>query len=243
MSRRSRKSQTPGEPPASDAFSLPREPFSSPFKAVEDQLKSTVRKVPKPVAPKPAPPPAPPTETDEQLLARAYHGVKPVKAPARVAPSAPKPDVIMPLRDESDSVLAELSDLVDGRGEFDIESLDEFVTGLAPGVDRRLLDQLRKGQFSVQDHLDLHGFTWSEAREEILGFVNRAAISQKRCVLIIHGRGLHSKTPVPVLRDGLLALLTRGPLRRRILAFSTARPVDGGPGSMYLLLRRPRLDG
>ncbi len=146
-------------------------------------------------------------------------------------------------RDESDSVLAELSDLVDGRGEFDIESLDEFVTGLAPGVDRRLLDQLRKGQFSVQDHLDLHGFTWAEAREEILGFVNRAAVAQKRCVLIIHGRGLHSKTPVPALREGLLALLTRGPLRRRILAFSTARPVDGGPGSMYVLLRRPKVDG
>jgi len=169
--------------------------------------------------------------------------VKPVDAPARVAPAPPKPAAPRPPADESDSALAVLSDLVEGRGEFDIESLDEFVTGLAPGVDRRLLDQLKKGQFSVQDHLDLHGFTWAEAREELLGFFTRAAQQQKRCVLIIHGRGLHSKTAVPALREGLLALLTRGPLRKRILAFSTARPVDGGPGSMYVLLRRPRQDG
>jgi DNA-nicking Smr family endonuclease len=242
MSRRSRKPQSPGDPAASDAYSLPKEPVVSPFKQVEEQLKNAVRKAPKPAPPKPAPPLAPSSESDDQLLARAYHGVRPVNAPGRVAPAPPRPAVPRPLPDESDSVLAELSDLVDGRGEFDIEALDEFVTGLAPGVDRRLLDQLKKGQFSIQDHLDLHGFTWTEARAEILGFIDRAATAQKRCVLIIHGRGLHSKTPVPVLREGLLALLTRGPLRRRILAFSTARPVDGGPGSMYVLLRRPRLD-
>jgi len=242
MSRRSKKPQSPGESAASDAYVPPKEPFVSPFKIVEDQLKKVVQK-PVKASPAPkAPPPPAPVESDDQLLARAYHGVRSIDAPPRVAPAPPKTAEPRPLKDESNSVLAELSDLVEGRGEFDIESLDEFVTGLGPGVDRRLLDQLRKGQFSVQDHLDLHGFTWAEAREEILAFVNRAAVAQKRCVLIIHGRGLHSKTPVPALREGLLALLTRGPLRRRILAFATARPVDGGPGSMYVLLRRPRID-
>lgn len=246
MSRRSRKPRNPGEPPAPDAYHPPEEPFSSPFAQAADQLKKAVKKPAPPAAPpKPAPPakPAVPEESDDQLLSRYLAGVRPVNAPPRVAPAPPRATVTPPPVDASESALAVLSDLVEGRGEFDIEFLDEFVTGLAPGVDRRLLDQLKKGQFAIQDHLDLHGFTWAEAREELLGFVGRAAQAQKRCVLIIHGRGLHSKTPVPALREGLLALLTRGPLRKKILAFSTARPVDGGPGSMYVLLRRPRQDG
>ncbi len=244
MTRRSRKSRSTGAPTAPEPYKPPEEPFSSPFAQAADQLKNAVRKPP---PAKPSPPPAkpapPPEESDDALLARYLVGVKPVDAPARVAPAPPKPVAPRPPADDPESALAVLSDLVEGRGEFDIEFLDEFVTGLAPGVDRRLLDQLKKGQFAVQDHLDLHGFTWAEAREELLGFFGRAAQQQKRCVLIIHGRGLHSKTAVPALREGLLALLTRGPLRKRILAFSTARPVDGGPGSMYVLLRRPRQDG
>jgi DNA-nicking Smr family endonuclease len=247
MSHRSRKPRNPGGPPAPETYHPPEEPFSSPFAQAAEQLKKAVRPpaapAPRQPAKQPQQPPPPPAESDDQLLSRYLAGVKPVNAPARVAPAPPKPAEVRPPVDESESALAVLSDLVEGRGEFDIEFLDEFVTGLGPGVDRRLLDQLKKGQFAIQDHLDLHGFTWAEAREELLGFVGRSALEQKRCVLIIHGRGLHSRTPVPVLREGLLALLTRGPLRKKILAFSTARPVDGGPGSMYVLLRRPRQEG
>ncbi len=238
MSRRRKK--TPAKSPPTTAHRPAQEPVDSPFALAEQQLRETVRRTAKPTPPPKPDTPAPvPAESDSQLLARYYHGVKPVRNDDRVAPPPP-PAPRVPPGDDNDTALAALSDIVDGKGDFDIEFLDEFVTGLAPGVDRRLLDQLKKGDFAVQDHLDLHGFTWAEAREEILGFVSRAIGQQKRCILIIHGRGLHSRTPVPALREGLLALLTRGPLRKRILAFCTARPVDGGPGSMYLLLRRNR---
>ncbi len=195
-------------------------------------------------------PPAPPApeksagESDpRKLLAQAYADVRPLPEKDRNLAGAPKPAAPVRIVREEESALAALADFVDGKGEFDIEFLDEFLTGLAPGVDFRLLEQLKRGDFSVQGHLDLHGFTWAEAREEILAFVRNAIREQKRCILIIHGRGLHSKTPTPALREGLLALLTRGPLRKHILAFSTARPVDGGPGSMYILLRRNRQGG
>lgn len=176
-------------------------------------------------------------ENTHELLAQAYADVKPLNPKDRSIVGAPKHPSQPRVVNEPESALAALSDFVDGKGEFNIEFLDEFITGLAPGVDRHLLQQLKRGDFAVQDFIDLHGFTWAEAREEILSFVRASIRDQKRCILIIHGRGLHSKTPTPALREGLVALLTRGPLRKHILAFSTARPVDGGPGSMYILLR------
>jgi len=225
----------------------------SPFETARDRMMEVVRrarqdasdakrkKTPKPPAASAAPDESKPDE--RSLLAQAYAGVQPLPEKDRNLAGAPKTPAAPRIGRETDSALAALSDFVEGKGDFNIEFLDEFITGLAPGVDFRLLEQLKRGEFSVQGHIDLHGFTWAEAREEILAFVRTAIREQKRCVLIIHGRGLHSKTPTPALRDGLVALLTRGPLRKHILAFSTARPSDGGPGSMYLLLRRGRPAG
>jgi DNA-nicking Smr family endonuclease len=57
-------------------------------------------------------------------------------------------------------------------------------------------------------------------------------------VLIIHGRGLHSKESVPVLKERLKVWLSRGRIGKSVLAFVTARPSDGGAGAVYVLLRR-----
>ena len=57
-------------------------------------------------------------------------------------------------------------------------------------------------------------------------------------MLIVHGRGLHSKDQIPVLKDALRSWLERGPVARAVLAFTTARPHDGGAGAVYVLLRR-----
>jgi DNA-nicking Smr family endonuclease len=59
-------------------------------------------------------------------------------------------------------------------------------------------------------------------------------------VLLIHGRGRNSPGQVPVLKDRLKMWLTRSKLAKIILAFSTARQHDGGPGALYVLLRRER---
>jgi DNA-nicking Smr family endonuclease len=56
-------------------------------------------------------------------------------------------------------------------------------------------------------------------------------------VLIVHGRGLGSKDNVPVLKEKLTAWLTRGAIGRHVLAFTSARPWDGGTGAVYVLLR------
>jgi len=60
----------------------------------------------------------------------------------------------------------------------------------------------------------------------------------KRCVLVVHGRGLHSKDQRPVLKEAVVNWLGRTGLRKQVLAFCTARPYDGGAGALYVLLRR-----
>ena len=144
----------------------------------------------------------------------------------------------IPVYDEDAEALAELEMLVDGITHFDIADTDEFIEGLAEGVDRRLLGKLRRGEFSVQGHLDLHGMRRDDARHAVATFVERACKSGHRCVRIVHGRGLNSKDNVPVLKLLLTSWLERGRVGRAVLAFCTARPNDGGAGAVYVLLRR-----
>jgi DNA-nicking Smr family endonuclease len=57
-------------------------------------------------------------------------------------------------------------------------------------------------------------------------------------VLVVHGRGLHSKDQVPVLKEALKRWMATARFAEHVLAFATARPHDGGAGAVYVLLRR-----
>jgi DNA-nicking Smr family endonuclease len=131
-----------------------------------------------------------------------------------------------------------LRDLVEGDAPLDITETEETLEGSVPGLDPRVLRQLRAGEFSIQDHLDLHQLTRQEARERVERFLHDSILHGKRCVLIIHGRGLGSKDHVPVLKNALRAWFQRSGVRKQILAFTTARPCDGGSGAVYVLLRK-----
>ena len=69
-------------------------------------------------------------------------------------------------------------------------------------------------------------------------FLRRSRQGGKRCVLLVHGRGTHSKDQLPVLKEALRGWLPSHRLGRQVLAFATARPADGGAGALYVLLRR-----
>src|SRR4030095_9432748 len=75
---------------------------------------------------------------------------------------------------DDDEALADLRDLVEGRGEFTIQYTDEYMEGLAPGVDRRLAQRLHHGDYAVQAHIDLHGHTVEEAKVVVERFVTAA---------------------------------------------------------------------
>jgi DNA-nicking Smr family endonuclease len=102
-----------------------------------------------------------------------------------------------------------------------------------PGVPETTLRKLRRGQYRVQAELDLHGLTQAEAKVLLREFLSAALQRDARCLRIVHGKGLRSGTRGPVLRQ-----LVNSTLRRtaQVLAFTSARQVDGGTGALYVLL-------
>ena len=146
-------------------------------------------------------------------------------------PSHPAPD------DELEA-MTRLSDLVAGTAEMDITFSDEYMEGSARGFSRKLMRKLRKGRFPIQDHIDLHGLTQQEAKMTVRDFLIRSHRLGLRCLLVVHGRGLNSENHIPVLKEQLPIWLSRGPVRKIVLAFSTAMPYDGGTGAVYILLRK-----
>ena len=98
-----------------------------------------------------------------------------------------------------------------------------------------LLRKLRRGQFSVGAELDLHGMTVAEARDALTRFLAACRHSDIRCVRMIHGKGYGSRHKLPVLKGKLNHWLQQ---RNEVLAFCSARPIDGGTGAVYVLLKK-----
>jgi DNA-nicking Smr family endonuclease len=179
-------------------------------------------------------------EGDDALFQRAMKGVKPFKGN--------KNKVIRPPARE-DSLLDRLSGLAGKRGEdfsdlikesaaWDIAFSDEYMEGAVSGVGPKIMKRLKRGDFSVQDHIDLHGLTKKEAEAVVGEFLVESYQKGLRCVLIVHGRGLRSVNSQPAIKRELPVWLKRGILKRIVLAFATARPCDGGAGASYVLLKR-----
>jgi len=219
--------------------------LNRPFSSLARMLRAAPP-VPAPVpkrqrATTPAETSAPDGTDDQALLARAMDGVVPLPARRRqrIERAAPASEPRPPVSDEAEG-LAALAELVAGDVDFDVTDTREYVEGLVSGLDPRVVRRLRRGDFAWQAHLDLHGLTAVEARAAIERFLVESLRAGHRCVLVIHGRGHNSKDHTPVLKTKLVAWLARSAVSRMVLAFTTARPHDGGAGAMYVLLRRDR---
>ena len=211
-----------------------------PFRVLGHVQAARRKPEPRPVPTEATATPEPPSDP-ATLFLDAVADVRPLDPGARArvegpAPASPARAVTAP----DAEALAQLCDLVTGNAPFDISDSDEYIEGAMVGLDPRLLRRLRQGEFACQAHLDLHGMSSEEARRAVQTFLTRAYRSAKRCVLIVHGRGHNSKDQIPVLKSRLATWLARGQWARLILAFTSARPCDGGAGALYVLLRRQR---
>jgi DNA-nicking Smr family endonuclease len=97
-----------------------------------------------------------------------------------------------------------------------------------------VLRKLRRGHWIVQAELDLHGLTRTEAHEAVAGFLREALRRARRCVRIVHGKGLGSKNREPVLKGKVRVWLAQ---RDDVLAFCQAPAAQGGSGAMLVLLK------
>jgi DNA-nicking Smr family endonuclease len=177
-------------------------------------------------------------EQDWAAFHQAMRDVEPLATDprGRVGKSRRTNRVPLPTADEIS--LAALQDFVEGRSAFTIQYTDEYMEGMAPGVDPKLVQRLHHGDFAIQEQLDLHGFTVEEAKVLLDQFLYRAYSTGLRCVRLIHGRGKNSPDNRPVLKEHVQMWLSHGRLSRLVLAFVTAPARDGGAGAAYVLLRR-----
>lgn len=232
--------------------STPRAAFHQPFRAVALDLKAQMKRAEadkvaaaeqakarasQVAANRPADAVSQAPKSEEALFWEAMAGVKPLAHDARGHAPPPEPKSARVVSAEAEA-LAQLVDLVAGEGPFDMSCTEEFIEGRAPSVDRRVLVALKRGDYALQGHLDLHGLTRAEAKPRVEAFLDESRRLSRRCVLLIHGRGLNSKDQIPVLKESLRAWLCQGRIGKAVLAFCTARPCDGGAGAVYLLLRR-----
>jgi DNA-nicking Smr family endonuclease len=172
-----------------------------------------------------------PDEDDTHLFREAVRDVKPLaqEAPAAEPPRRPPPHARFTRADR----LAVLQESLEGdAGDPELASGEELVFA-REGVQIGVLRKLRRGQYRVQAEIDLHGLTVREAKEELRAFLAHALERHIRCVRVIHGKGLRSGHRGPVLKAAVSSVLRRvGP----VLAYVSARQVDGGTGALYVLL-------
>ena len=182
------------------------------------------------------------TADDDKAFRDAVRDVRPIRTPNRVAPFRARPAPIPAKRlEDEQAVLDELAHLARGRAApsrdqmvgDDIEFEDD-ATFLRPGLPRDILRKLRRTHWVIQANLDLHGLTGDEAVAETAVFLAECRRLGRRCVRIVHGKGLRSPGREPVLKRRIRKLLTR---RDEVLAFAEPRALHGGGGAVVVLLQ------
>ena len=173
---------------------------------------------------------------EKEFFMRAVGPIKPL--PPRHLPGRqaslqvpkPAPIAVQQQLDEQAVMREALSDGFDGESLLDS---DESLSFRRPGMGRDVVRKLRRGEWSIQGQLDLHGLRREDARDALSLFIKDAVKVGWRCVRVVHGKGLGSPGKTPVLKGRVQSWLIQ---KTEVLAFAQARPAEGGAGALVVLL-------
>jgi DNA-nicking Smr family endonuclease len=197
----------------------------TPFKGLKDIFKINVSPAPEKESSN--------TKTDQEIFSEAMADVKEIKEFRKIPPKiSPKIKPIPVTKDDSIEILKQI---VQGVGKIRLSDTGEYIEWVSPHIRKDIAQKLHEGNFSVQDHIDLHGMTLLEAEEAFSDFFSEAVKKRLFCIKVIHGRGLRSPQR-PVLKEALKKWL-HGTFRKSVLAYSTAKDCDGGLGATYIILK------
>lgn len=174
------------------------------------------------------------SDDDTNLFRRAMAGAKLLRIEMRVAKpkQKPKPKAKFARADEQQVLRESMLDDIDTMEGSNAHNLRFH----RQSVGRRTMRKLARGRFSIQAEIDLHGMTVAEAKPRLADFIEDCARNGQLCVRVVHGKGLGSGKRGPVLRNSVSHWLRKWD---SVLAFVSARQVDGGTGAVYVLLQRP----
>ncbi|MBU3671326.1 MAG: DNA mismatch repair protein MutS [Sinobacteraceae bacterium] len=180
---------------------------------------------------RPRAPLAEPPAEDVQAFREAVRGTQPLRHTPRVPPRRKPPPAKALFRRQGEAEVLEES-LTLTPGDLDVE-FGEELSYRRNGIQDAVMRRLRRGHYRVEIELDLHGMIVPEAKQALREFLARAIARQCRCVRIIHGKGLGSGPRGPVIKQAVNVILRR---TEPVVAFCSARQVDGGTGAIYVLL-------
>lgn len=171
-------------------------------------------------------------EEDRALFRAAMRGVRRLRTEPRMqaAPPGPRPRARF-ARAERQAVLNESLGFTSP-----LEPIAETGDALLfrrQGVSDGVLRKLRTGQYRVDAEIDLHGLTAAGVEPVLRESLADALHHGAHVLRVIHGKGLRSGNCGPVLK-----LVAGNYLQRvgAVLAFASAREVDGGSGAILVLL-------
>jgi len=166
---------------------------------------------------------------DAELFREAIGEVRRIESEAAATDRPRPPPEPKRLKIDESEALRESHDL---SGSVSAAEGDEIQSFRRPEIAERTLKQLKRGEFSVQDEIDLHHLRAADAEIVLKRFLNEARSGLNQCVRIVHGKGLRSEG-APVLK-----MLVDRVLRQRgdVLAFASAPANQGGSGAVLVLL-------
>ena len=170
------------------------------------------------------------SEDDQRAFREAMDGVRPLpQREAAATPPKPRAEARFARADQQEVLRESLLQPLDPA----LLDTGEELSFRRPGVAEDVLRRLRRGQFAVASEIDLHGLGRHAAHEALRQFIGEAVAGHQRCVRVIHGKGRRSGHRGPVLKHVVNHWLRR---MDDVVAFASARPVDGGTGAVYVLL-------
>jgi DNA-nicking Smr family endonuclease len=170
---------------------------------------------------------------EKNLFVRAVGAVTTLDHAPRVnlSPVPAPPLAQQQIRDDINVLRESLSD------DFDVSTLldtDDELSYRSQGIGTDVTQKLRKGHWSLQGQIDLHGLRSDEAREALGQFIRDASKRGWRCVRVVHGKGLGSPGKTPVLKSKVQRWLVQ---KTEVLAFVQAKGSEGGAGALVVLLK------
>jgi DNA-nicking Smr family endonuclease len=170
------------------------------------------------------------SKDDRREFAEATRGVKPLRSRNTVPPRKPRPGPQARFRRAEDSATLEAS-----LNDDDAAPAAEEIAFRRPGLSERAFRDLRRGRFSIEAEIDLHGLTRSEAKIALHDFIVECSARRLRCVRVIHGKGARSGPEGPVLKAAVQHWLAQWD---EVLGYVSAARRHGGSGAVYVLLQR-----
>ena len=174
-------------------------------------------------------------QADSQLFREAVRDVKPMSQRARVAAAKRKPPARARFTAEDRARV--LVESMQGFADGEIGDTGDEISFRRAGVQDRVMRKLKRGEYRVDEICDLHGLRVEEAKAALREFLAQALAHKLGCVRIIHGKGKGSGPRGPVLKTAVNMILRK---TAPVLAFTSARRVDGGTGAINVLLTMPK---